>query len=222
MSDEPVIRVTNDGPYQVLGEVPLVRTSQVETEFGEPVAWAPDEPVDADAPIELCRCGGSASKPFCDGTHARTGFDGTEVADRGTFADRAHPYRGQGLTMFDDRTLCTRAGYCGDRFANVWAMIGRDDDLDTRERIRTMSRLCPSGRLLTQVDGSDDVDELAYEPSVAVVRDGPLWVRGGVRVETADGEAYEGRNRVALCRCGASKNKPFCDGTHEETGFCDG
>ena len=90
------------------------------------------------------------------------------------------------------------------------------------ERIRTMSRLCPSGRLLTKVDGSDEADEIAYEPSVAVVTDGPLWVRGGVRVEGADGEPYEVRNRVTLCRCGASENKPFCDGTHKEIGFRDG
>jgi hypothetical protein len=84
-----------------------------------------------------------------------------------------------------------------------------------------MSRLCPSGRLLTQVDGSDEVDELPYEPSIAVVADGPLWVRGGVRIEGADGEPYEVRNRVTLCRCGASENKPFCDGTHKDIGFRD-
>jgi CDGSH-type Zn-finger protein len=220
MSEEPTIKITPDGPYRVRGHVPLVRTAQVETEYGEPIAWAPDEPIDTRG-VTLCRCGGSSTKPFCDATHAREGFDGTEVADRGTFTERAHPYRGQGLTMSDDRTLCTQAGYCGDRFANVWAMIGRDDDPETRERIRTMSRLCPSGRLLTQVDGSDEVDELPYEPSIAVVADGPLWVRGGVRIEGADGEPYEVRNRVTLCRCGASENKPFCDGTHKDIGFRD-
>ena len=221
MSEEPTIKITRDGPYRVRGDVPLVRTAQVETEYGEPVAWAPDEPIGTRGSVTLCRCGGSSTKPFCDATHAREGFDGTEVADRGTFAERAHPYRGQGLTMFDDRTLCTQAGYCGDRFANVWAMIGRDADPETRERIRTMSRLCPSGRLLTQVDGTDEVDELPYEPSVAVVADGPLWVRGGIRIEGADGEPYETRNRVTLCRCGASENKPFCDGTHKDVGFRD-
>jgi CDGSH-type Zn-finger protein len=227
MVDEPAVKVTRDGPYQVRGQVPLVRTAQVETGFGEPIAWAPDEPVQPSRvtppgePIELCRCGRSSTKPFCDGSHARTGFDGTEVADRGTYADRAHPYLGQGLTMFDQHTLCTQAGYCGDRFANVWAMIEREDDPETRERIRTMSALCPSGRLLTRVEATGEVDEPPYEPSVAVVTDGPLWVRGGVRVEAADGETYEIRNRVTLCRCGGSGNKPFCDGTHKDIGFRD-
>jgi CDGSH-type Zn-finger protein len=222
MTEEPTIEITRDGPYVVHGDVPLVRTSQVETEYGEPIAWAPDDPIETDGPVRLCRCGRSATKPFCDDSHLRSGFDGTEVADRRTYAERAYPYRGQGLTMFDQPSLCTQAGYCGDRFANVWAMIDRDEDPETRERIRTMSKLCPSGRLVTRVDGSDEVDEIAYEPSVAIVADGPVWVRGGVRVAGADGEAYEVRNRVTLCRCGASENKPFCDGTHKDIGFREG
>jgi CDGSH-type Zn-finger protein len=47
-------------------------------------------------------------------------------------------------------------------------------------------------------------------------------VRGGIEVHSADGRVYELRNRVALCRCGASGNKPFCDGSHVATGFNDG
>jgi CDGSH-type Zn-finger protein len=54
-----------------------------------------------------------------------------------------------------------------------------------------------------------------------VFRDGPLWVRGGVPVIGADGQPYETRNRVLLCRCGHSRNRPFCDGTHKTVGFTD-
>jgi CDGSH-type Zn-finger protein len=50
---------------------------------------------------------------------------------------------------------------------------------------------------------------------------GPLWLRGGVQVIGADGFHYELRNRVTLCRCGASQNKPFCDGTHASIKFQD-
>jgi CDGSH-type Zn-finger protein len=53
------------------------------------------------------------------------------------------------------------------------------------------------------------------------VDNGPLWVRGGVSVEAADGFEYEVRNRVTLCRCGQSNNKPFCDGSHWDVGFKD-
>ena len=220
MEEGARIEVRADGPYRVVGDVPLVRTAQVETEYGEPIAWEPDEPVRARAlPVELCRCGHSSRKPFCDATHEREPFDGTEVADRGTYEERAYPYRGGDLTMFDDRTLCTQAGYCGDRFRNVWAMIADAASPEVAERIRHMSSLCPSGRLATQPDGATERDEIDYGPSVGVITDGPLWIRGGVPVVAADGTPYETRNRVTLCRCGHSQNKPFCDGSHKAVGF---
>ncbi|HEX6845304.1 MAG TPA: CDGSH iron-sulfur domain-containing protein [Actinomycetota bacterium] len=217
----PFVEVTEDGPYVLQGDLPLVRTSQVETEYGEPVAWAPDEPVEHGDVVHLCRCGLSATKPFCDGTETEAGFDGREVADRRTYEERRYPYEGDGLTLEDDVSLCTMAGYCGDRFENVWAMIGRSKDPEVRERIRTMSALCPSGRIRTRLPGAEP-DEPVHAPSVAVVADGPLWVRGGVPVVASDGTPYEVRNRQTLCRCGASRNKPFCDGSHKRVGFSDG
>ncbi|MEO5901562.1 MAG: CDGSH iron-sulfur domain-containing protein [Ilumatobacteraceae bacterium] len=50
---------------------------------------------------------------------------------------------------------------------------------------------------------------------------GPIWVRGGIPISSSDGRAYEVRNRVTLCRCGASTNKPFCDASHAPIGFID-
>jgi CDGSH-type Zn-finger protein len=219
---EPRIEIREHGPYRVVGDQPLGRTFQIETEYGEPIDWAPLEPLDPPAvPYDLCRCGASATKPFCDGKGCEAGFDGTEVADRGPYAERAHAYEGEGATMFDDRTLCTRAGYCGDRFTNVWSMIRHIDDPEIHERLRTMVKLCPSGRIVYQADGADRPDEIAYEPSIAVQNDGPIWVRGGIPVIAADGTPYEIRNRMTLCRCGNSRNKPFCDGSHQTTGFTD-
>jgi hypothetical protein len=98
-------------------------------------------------------------------------------------------------------------------------MIADAADPSVAERIRHMSRLCPSGRLVTQPDGAEERDEIPYPPAVAVIEDGPIWVRGGVQVVAADGEPYEMRNRQTLCRCGQSQNKPFCDGSHKEFGF---
>jgi CDGSH-type Zn-finger protein len=214
------VEVTENGPYIVRG-IPVVRTAQVETEYGEPVAWAPDRPLEHGRTARLCRCGGSSTKPFCDDTHRTNGFDGTETADRGTFEERRYPYDGDGLTLEDDVSLCTQAGYCGDRFENVWAMIGRSKDPEVLERIRTMTSLCPSGRIRTRLPGADP-DEPDLPASAAAIEDGPLWVRGGVQVTAADGSAYEVRNRQTLCRCGASRNKPFCDGSHKRVGFTDG
>jgi len=56
---------------------------------------------------------------------------------------------------------------------------------------------------------------------VGVRGEGGIWLRGGIAVTAADGTPYPVRNRVVLCRCGASSNKPFCDGSHATIGFAD-
>ena len=91
-----------------------------------------------------------------------------------------------------------------------------------RERLMQMVRLCPSGALEIQPEADGEQLEPALPVRVDVVRDGPLWVRGRVPVTSADGETYEVRNRMTLCRCGHSETKPFCDGSHKHVGFTDG
>ena len=221
--EEPHIEVREHGPYVVRGDVPLSRTAQVETEFGEPVGWVPDEPIDdAEETYELCRCGRSNDKPFCDGSHETDDFDGTETFDRGTIAERRYEFpAGDGTISFDLAT-CEHAGYCGDRFTN-WRRLARQaGDPAVRERLMQMVRLCPSGALEMRPDADGEQLEPALPLSIGVVRDGPYWVRGGIPVTSADGETYEVRNRVTLCRCGRSETKPFCDGSHVHAGFRDG
>ena len=215
------VRVTEDGPYRVRG-VPLVRTAVVESAYGEPIGWVTEEPIDAGHAYSLCRCGGSSTKPFCDDSHLTNGFDGTEVADRGPRADRMHVYSGDGVEVTDDPSLCTHVGFCTTRRTHVWEMIHETDDPEVKAQMLAMISRCPSGRLGQRPSADAAEVEPAFEPSVVVVRDGPLWIRGGVEVIGADGEPYERRNRVALCRCGRSRNMPFCDGTHDEIGFRDG
>jgi CDGSH-type Zn-finger protein len=219
---DPKIEVQEDGPYVVSGNVTLTRTAQVETEFGEPVGWVPDEELDeAEERYELCRCGRSGNKPFCDGSHL-TGFDGTETADRSDIADRRYEFpAGEGTVSFDLAT-CQHAGYCGDRFTNWRRLARRADDPAVRERLMQMVRLCPSGALEMQPEADGEQLEPALPVSIGVVRDGPYWVRGRIPVTSADGHTYEVRNRVTLCRCGRSETKPFCDGSHTHVGFRDG
>jgi CDGSH-type Zn-finger protein len=206
----------------VTGSPSLLRTAQVESQFGEPIGWEEPAPIDNPAEFDLCRCGESTRKPFCDASHETSGFDGSEVADRTPRAARASVLAGEGVVMTDDRSLCTHAGHCADRFTDVWEMIRGTSDPAARARLRRMVELCPSGRLAHAPTVDAEALEPEFEPSIAVIRDGPLWVRGGIPVESSDGTTYEVRNRVTLCRCGHSNNKPFCDGTHKEVGFSDG
>jgi CDGSH-type Zn-finger protein len=219
---EPEILVEEDGPYQVTGPLPISRTRSVKTEFGEPVDYAPFEPLEAGETYRLCRCGKSANKPFCDDSHEQEPrVDVAERADHGPRSRRADVFEGEGAVITDDLSICTKAGYCRDRFTGVWQMLGSADPA-VRERMKRMVDLCPSGRLAWAESVGAPEHEPQYGPEIAVFRNGPLFVRGGVRVVGADGEPYEVRNRQALCRCGYSQNKPFCDGSHAIVGFRDG
>jgi CDGSH-type Zn-finger protein len=219
MADTPRIEIQANGPYVVHGDVPLNEMAPVHTFNGEPVAWHDlgEVPSD-DQPVYLCRCGHSASKPFCDDSHLRVGFDGTETADRGPFADRAEVEEHDGHAFADDGSLCVSAGFCGTRTTSVWNLLEESNDPAALDRMREMIWNCPSGRLaLLAANGATTEPDLPQ--SIAVTPGGPLWVRGGIPVIGADGQSWETRNRVTLCRCGQSSNRPFCDRTHASLHF---
>lgn len=99
--------------------------------------------------VALCRCGASQNKPFCDGSHDKSGFDDP--------------------------------GACANKPASVAA---------------------------------EPVGELKLTPKP----NGPLMIEGILEFGTADGGTFV-TEKVWLCRCGGSRNKPFCDGTHKTNGF---
>jgi CDGSH-type Zn-finger protein len=212
------IEVTRNGPYLVHGEAPLLEVAPVHTFNGEPVDWHTLREIPArSSPVRLCRCGHSANKPFCDLSHTRVAFDGTETADATPYQERAEVTQNQDLAIADDKVLCFSAGFCGTRTTNVWQLLTEIDDPARRELMRDMIWRCPSGRLVLLQQG--EAVEPDLPPSIAILPGGPIWVRGGIPVESADGRTWEERNRVTLCRCGLSGNKPYCDGTHMSAHF---
>ena len=215
------ITVRPNGPYLVRGGIRLVRKSPIMSEHGEPLTWKVDAVLSTDEVYRLCRCGQSKTKPFCDGTHTLVQFDGTEPADTGPIADRENSHQGEGIFMKDDPSLCTHAGFCGNRVSNVWKMIEKSNDTQIRAQIMAMVERCPSGRLSFALDADSEIIEPDLPKEIAVTLDGPLWVSGGIPVERRDFQPLETRNRVTLCRCGASSNKPLCDGSHKKVGFTD-
>lgn len=213
------ITVTNDGPLRVSGDVTMQRYTKVESVSGEPVIWRAGESERIEGTTLLCRCGASGNKPYCDNSHRDIAFDGTETAPTDDYVDRAKELGGRTITVFDDRSICEHAGFCGNQVTNVWKLTKNEDTLDGADEglMTAMIEHCPSGALTYAVGG--DFVEVSHPQEIRVVDDGPLWVTGGVPVERSDGEPFESRNRMTLCRCGASSNKPLCDGSHNEIGW---
>jgi uncharacterized Fe-S cluster protein YjdI len=127
-------------------------------------------------------------------------------------------YPGVGMTMTDDESLCAGYGFC-DPHGGVWREMAKSADHAVKQRLQQQIANCPSGRLQYSLEGSEAPVEQHFAPIVATIPDGPLWLLGGVAVETTDGFTYEVRNRQLACRCGASQNKPFCDGSHRRVSF---
>lgn len=205
----PSVSVTENGPYMVEGLSELID--------------ARGEDVSKDGKVFLCRCGQSSNKPFCDGTHKKVGFDGSETADRGPIAGRQDSYEAEEVTILDDRGVCAHAGECTDRLPSVWKLRSEpwiDPDGAPAEEIKSVVPRCPSGALQYTEPGSPEPVEQAQSLAIHASVNGPYHLRGGIPVHSADGEPYEVRNRQTLCRCGRSSNKPFCDGTHWD-GFKD-
>ncbi len=227
--------VTN-GPYVVDGGVSLTREAIEPNRDGESWEWRVIEEMEVGASYRLCRCGGSGAQPFCDDSCAANGFDGTERPDPQPYAAMAKTYPGPVLDLTDAAPLCAMARFCDAR-GSVWMLVELEGPSGARLVERAVSR-CPSGRLVARPHDESDATgdgpeapapvEPQLEPSIALVQDpragvsGPVWVRGGIPIHSAGGERYEVRNRVTLCRCGVSRNKPFCDASHVRVRFSDG
>ena len=204
---KPAITPAQNGPYIVKG-------------LGE-LRNSKGDALEAKETIALCRCGGSANKPYCDGTHAKNGFSDAKL--EGRVEDKRENFIGAEITIHDNRGLCAHAGRCTDGLPKVF-LYGQEPWIDPNgagsDEIMATVKSCPSGAISYSVAGVE-YEGGAREPAVTVSRNGPYVVAGGlelVGVERGEGASAE---RFTLCRCGGSKNKPFCDGAHWHIEFKD-
>jgi len=220
------VQISKDGPYMVTGNLPLNKQTIGTNSSAESVKWVAGASIATKAAYALCRCGSSANKPFCDGSHAKVGFDGTETASRESYEAQAKVIQGPVMSLTDVEGLCAFARFC-DPHGKVWNLVNQTDNLNAKKTFVEEACDCPSGRLVAWDNATGKSIEPKFEPSIGLIEDpenqcaGPVWLRGGVQLVGSDGFHYEVRNRVTLCRCGASQNKPFCDGTHASIKFRD-
>lgn len=220
------VEVIANGPYAVRGLATLTQLFIAQDASGASWTYNRGASFDLPDPAHLCRCGASAKKPFCDGTHTRIGFDGTETAPREPLLAGAEVQDGPSVSLSDNDSYCCFARFC-DGHGKVWNLVMQEGE-QAAQLTRYEANHCPAGRLKAwERDGMKPV-EPEFAPSIALLEDpamkcsAGLWLRGGIRVIAADGQAYEIRNRVALCRCGQSSNKPYCDGSHASAHWQDG
>lgn len=220
--------ITRNGPYLVSGKLPLAKEIIVfDEKEGCPTEWEQGDKYPDKDQYALCRCGQSKTKPYCDGTHVKAKFDGTETATRKEFMDQAEAVGGKDIALLDVKHLCSRARFCH-QSGGAWKVAYEQNDEASRDLAEHIAGQCPAGRLVIMDKKTEETVEPHFEPSVSLVEDpdkgvsGPIWLKGGIPLYSADGKKYETRNRVTLCRCGESDNKPYCDGSHIESGFNDG
>lgn len=223
LTDDMVIRILEEGPYLVCGGIPL--REKIITQVGGHKEYEEGKDLPQSDMYVLCRCGHTSTPPFCDGSHTVEAFDGQETASRAPFAHRAQVFVGETLDLLDDNR-CAFARFCHREDGDVWNLTKETGDPRLRQEALKASSECPAGRLV-HVDEQGNEYEPVLEPGVWVLQDPEkgvscaLYVKGGIPLQSADGTFYETRNRYALCRCGLSHNKPFCDATHVHAHFHD-
>jgi CDGSH-type Zn-finger protein len=220
------IVVLENGPYVVYGRIPLRRKRKIVSADNDSLTWQTQETLETEEIYALCRCGRSGSKPFCDGTHAVEGFDGEEATELRPYAELRHVHDGVGISAQRVGELCIHAAFCIGHTRPIAKML--DDTADPDVRSNVMGRIdhCPSGSYSYALRRGDESVEPDLPVAISVLEEengqaSALWVTGEVPVTRSDGRPLELRNRVTLCRCGHSGNKPLCDGTHRTIGFRD-
>ncbi|MDE6451454.1 MAG: CDGSH iron-sulfur domain-containing protein [Odoribacter sp.] len=220
------IEIVPHGPYLVYGNPPIQQEILIQNEEGIP--WEYDQGhcySSTNNPTVLCRCGRSGRHPYCDGSHTRAEWDSRLTADTCPLLEKATLYDGPAVELSDNPDYCARVRICMARHT-AWKNTLRSNNPEAKENAIHETVSCPSGRLKIRDKATGNYIEPPFQPEIGLIEDpqkkcsGPLWVKGGIPINSAD-TAYEQRNRITLCRCGASVNKPFCDGSHIEIGFND-
>lgn len=221
------ITIMTDGPYLVYGKPVLKQQFLMPDDKGN--CWyykagksfpLPEEPT------AVCRCGASKNKPYCDGSHVTADWDSRLTASHEPLLAGAELMEGPRINLTDNESFCAFARVC-DAKGRVWNLVEVDSE-EAKEIVIHEANHCPAGRLSAWNKETGEPYEPELKPALGLIEDplircsAALWVTGGIPISKEDGTTYEVRNRVTLCRCGESSNKPYCDGTHASVKFRDG
>ena len=207
MSEESKIDVLVDGPLIVDNLSKLTNSKGEEIEIDEKIA--------------LCVCGQSSNKPFCDGTHKKVGFSSERESNADLVTEKR--YTGEKINVYDNRAVCCHAGECVTNLNSVFNVNSRPwinpDKAEVDEIIEVVKK-CPSGALTYEID-DQHIKNFDFEDEINISKNGPYHVMGGIKLDVEHDLKPPSNSHYTLCRCGASKNKPYCDGSHSGINFID-
>ncbi len=138
--------------------------------------------------------------------------------------DKPIEYKGDRATVSWHGRLCIHIGECGRAKGDLF-VAGRkpwcEPDLVSDDEVKDVVLRCPTGALSVAYEDGSREEAADPENTVNVAYNGPLFVRGDLDIEGAPDDVPGLKFRAALCRCGHSKNKPYCDNSHDAAGFRD-
>ncbi|NQT24548.1 CDGSH iron-sulfur domain-containing protein [candidate division KSB1 bacterium] len=209
----------NDNPLKP--QIEFTKTSALKAKHIPKIVDAEGNVIPSKPTVLLCRCGASKKKPYCDGTHSKIDFKGEKSDERKP--DRVTQYKGKEITILDNRAVCSRDGSCYRMSPDVFIPSKfkwiKPNDAPREEVVNTI-RHCPSGSL-SYLEGEERQDEWGSEPMIKIAKNGPYEVKGHIELHDDMDSKSESSEHYTLCRCGGSKNMPFCDGSHISNGFTD-
>jgi uncharacterized Fe-S cluster protein YjdI len=136
---------------------------------------------------------------------------------------RKQRYASDEIVVEFDPNVCAHAAVCLRSLPAVFDVKRQrwiDAKAGSRDEIIAAIAKCPSGALSwSEPGGEAPTVEMGPDTEITVIPNGPLVVSGHIRVRDAAGKLLLSAEKCSLCRCGASENKPFCDGKHRAIGF---
>lgn len=214
------ITVSAQGPYLIYGRPPLSVQYIMPNDNNESWYFQEGDHFSTETePTALCRCGSSKQPPYCDGSHVKAHWDPQLTATAETPPHEIETIEGATIDLLDNPKLCVFARFCHPK-GDTWELTEHSDTPEARRLAIREASMCPSGRLTARDRLTSQPFEFRFDPSLGLIEDpnigcsGGIWVRGGIPIRHPSGTTYDIRNRVVLCRCGQSANKPYCDGTH--------
>lgn len=169
------------------------------------------EKLEASDTVYLCRCGDSQNPPFCDGSHSKNGFSGDNEQP-----EQAELVTWEGVTLRTqfNANVCMHAFYC----KPLKALREKELEGDTAaaEKIKQVIATCPSGALSYEVKSDASMPEFEDINHIDIIAGGEIRIQSAFDCDELERQQNQPANRTTLCRCGLSKNKPFCDGGHRK------